>query len=68
MGASVHGAGARATARAAAASSAPGGAELDEFCDAVWLEDGLSKNTIESYRRDLRLFGDWLFRSSGKSL
>ena len=41
---------------------------LDEFCDAVWLEDGLSKNTIESYRRDLRLFGDWLFRSSEKSL
>ena len=32
---------------------------LDEFCDAVWLEDGLAKNTLESYRRDLRLFADW---------
>jgi integrase/recombinase XerD len=41
---------------------------LDEFCDAIWLEDGLSKNTIESYRRDLRLFGDWLSRVRGKSL
>ncbi|MCC6473067.1 MAG: site-specific tyrosine recombinase XerD [Burkholderiales bacterium] len=33
---------------------------LDEFCDAVWLEDGLSGNTLESYRRDLRQFADWL--------
>ena len=28
-------------------------AVLDAFCDALWLEDGLSKNTLESYRRDL---------------
>ena len=41
---------------------------LDEFCDAIWLEDGLSKNTIESYRRDLRLFGEWLSQVRGKSL
>jgi integrase/recombinase XerD len=33
---------------------------LDQFIDAVWLEDGLAKNTLESYRRDLRLFGEWL--------
>ena len=26
---------------------------LDAFCDALWLEDGLAKNTLESYRRDL---------------
>jgi integrase/recombinase XerD len=32
---------------------------LDEFCDAVWLEDGLAKNTLDSYRRDLRLFAQW---------
>jgi integrase/recombinase XerD len=32
---------------------------LDDFCDAVWLEDGLAKNTLESYRRDLRLFAQW---------
>ena len=33
---------------------------LDEFCDALWLEDGLSRNTLESYRRDLKLFATWL--------
>ena len=29
---------------------------LDAFCDALWLEDGLSKNTIASYRADLLQF------------
>jgi len=28
-------------------------AALDAFCDALWLEDGLSKNTIAAYRADL---------------
>jgi integrase/recombinase XerD len=28
-------------------------ASLDAFCDALWLEDGLSKNTIAAYRADL---------------
>src|SRR5262252_1855883 len=41
---------------------------LDEFCDAVWLEDGLAKNTLESYRRDLRLFAQWLEGRRGASL
>jgi len=26
---------------------------LDAFCDTLWLEDGLSKNTLEAYRHDL---------------
>jgi integrase/recombinase XerD len=26
---------------------------LDAFCDALWLEDGLSRNTIDAYRADL---------------
>jgi integrase/recombinase XerD len=26
---------------------------LDAFCDALWLEDGLARNTIASYRTDL---------------
>lgn len=34
--------------------------QIDEFCDTLWLEDGLSKNTLEAYRRDLTLFGKWL--------
>ncbi|MDP2783888.1 MAG: site-specific tyrosine recombinase XerD, partial [Sulfurimicrobium sp.] len=35
---------------------------LDEFCDALWLEDGLARNTLESYRRDLSQFAAWLER------
>jgi integrase/recombinase XerD len=33
---------------------------LDRFCDLLWLEDGLSRNTLESYRRDLTQFAAWL--------
>ena len=33
---------------------------IDAFIDALWLEDGLSKNTLSAYRRDLSLFADWL--------
>jgi integrase/recombinase XerD len=35
---------------------------LDEFCDALWLEDGLARNSIDSYRRDLEQLADWLAR------
>ena len=41
---------------------------LDEFCDAVWLEDGLAKNTLEAYRRDLSLFAQWLERQGHATL
>jgi integrase/recombinase XerD len=33
---------------------------LDAFCDALWLEDGLAKNTIASYRIDMEQFGRFL--------
>ncbi|MDA0360675.1 MAG: site-specific tyrosine recombinase XerD [Proteobacteria bacterium] len=33
---------------------------VDYFADSLWLEDGLSKNTLDSYRRDLYLFSVWL--------
>jgi integrase/recombinase XerD len=33
---------------------------LDAFCDALWLEDGLSKNTIASYRADLDQLASFL--------
>ena len=33
---------------------------IDDFCDSLWLEDGLSKNSLDAYRRDLRLFARWL--------
>jgi len=38
---------------------------LDEFSDALWLEDGLSRNTLDSYRRDLNKFADWLEAKRG---
>ena len=41
---------------------------LDEFCDTLWLEDGLARNTIESYRRDLAQFAAWLNKSARKEL
>ena len=33
---------------------------IDDFIDALWLEDGLSKNTLAAYRRDLSLYAGWL--------
>jgi len=41
---------------------------LDEFCDALWLEDGLSRNSLDSYRRDLTIFSQWLAKSQNKTL
>jgi integrase/recombinase XerD len=35
---------------------------LDAFCDALWLEDGLARNSIEAYRRDLEQLSHWLAR------
>ena len=34
--------------------------EIDAFVDALWLEEGLSLNTLTAYRRDLALLGEWL--------
>jgi integrase/recombinase XerD len=33
---------------------------IDEFADALWLADGLAKNTLAAYRSDLALFSLWL--------
>jgi len=35
-------------------------ASVDAFIDALWLEEGLSKNTLQAYRRDLTLFAEFL--------
>ena len=37
---------------------------VDSFGDALWLEDGLSRNTLLAYRRDLVLFSQWLSERS----
>jgi integrase/recombinase XerD len=42
--------------------------QLDTFIDHLWLEDGLSKNTLESYRSDLKNFALWLDKSDTQLL
>jgi integrase/recombinase XerD len=41
---------------------------IDQFIDHLWLEDGLSKNTLNSYRFDLTLFADWLSKDGNIDL
>jgi len=41
-------------------TSLPPDPVIDSFVDALWLEDGLSQNTLAAYRRDLTLFSTWL--------
>ena len=42
---------------------------LDRFLDAIWLEDGLSANTLAAYRRDLTGLAAWMrAQSIGRSL
>jgi len=36
---------------------------LEPFLDALWLESGLSQNTVDAYRRDLLGFSAWLGQS-----
>lgn len=37
---------------------------IDTFLDSLWLEKGLSENTLKSYRHDLQAFVDWLFENN----
>ena len=41
---------------------------IDRFLDALWLEDGLSANTLAAYRRDLSLYADWLASKQGRAI
>ena len=41
---------------------------LERFSDGLWLNDGLARNTLESYRRDLAQFAGWLQQAHGKGL
>jgi len=41
---------------------------IDRFADALWLEDGLSSNTLAAYKRDLALFAHWLNQSHALAL
>jgi integrase/recombinase XerD len=59
----------RARAPAAGAAARRAGSEplIDRFVDALWLEDGLARNTLTAYRRDLDGLAAWLARQ-GASL
>jgi integrase/recombinase XerD len=51
--------------------NAPAPADLglvERFCDAAWLADGLARNTLEAYRRDLVQFAAWLAGQGGPGL
>lgn len=37
---------------------------IDQFLDAAWMEQGLSRNTLSAYGSDLRLFAKWLDKNS----
>jgi len=41
---------------------------IERFCDACWLEDGLAKNSLSAYRRDLLLLAQWLAKDTGTDL
>ena len=43
-------------------------AAIDRFVDAVWLEDGLSANTLAAYRRDLTALAQWLQHNAAIAL
>lgn len=42
--------------------------EIDAFCDALWLEDGLAKATLDSYRSDLSRLALWLADNAHEAL
>ncbi|WP_328799364.1 site-specific tyrosine recombinase XerD [Sediminihaliea albiluteola] len=42
--------------------------EIERYIDAMWIEKGLSDNTLSSYTRDLRQFNQWLINERGVSI
>ncbi len=42
--------------------------EIERYIDAMWMEKGLSDNSLSSYRRDLRQFNAWLAKSRNSSI
>jgi integrase/recombinase XerD len=43
-------------------------ASIDRFIDALWIEDGLSAQTLAAYRRDLSLYAHWLSAQQGRAI
>ena len=52
-----------------ARKSAPSAAgEVDAYLDALWIERGLSENTLAAYRRDLLQYREWLLARGRRDL
>jgi integrase/recombinase XerD len=51
------------TARPSSAGDA-----VNAFIDAIWLEEGLSNNTLQAYRRDLTLYATWLEQQHSRAI
>jgi integrase/recombinase XerD len=41
---------------------------IDRFVDALWIEDGLARNSLDAYRRDLTLYAVWLAAEHQRAL
>jgi integrase/recombinase XerD len=41
---------------------------IDRFVDALWIEDGLARLTLEAYRRDLSLYAHWLAEQAARAI
>jgi integrase/recombinase XerD len=57
-----------ARSAAGADAQAASQAAIDRFLDALWIEDGLARNTLAAYRRDLTLYADWLAAAHGRGI
>ena len=43
-------------------------AVIEQFADALWMERGLSQNTLDAYQSDLRKLSKWMNSSCSSSL
>jgi len=41
---------------------------VDQFLDSLWMEQGLSRNTLDAYGNDLRSFASWLMHHRQETL
>ena len=41
---------------------------INRFIDALWIEDGLARLTLDAYRRDLTLYAQWLADAQGRPI
>ena len=46
----------------------PASVDIERYLDSLWMERGLSENTLSAYRRDLTLFSEWLEQQGARSL